>query len=70
MPIRRGEPPECLAMWGVKTTAMLSGNPGIPSLRSLFSGRPWVPGMEKDEHGNLKPEEIRSMDTARHNEAD
>ena len=59
MPIRRGEPPECLAMWGVINYRDAFGKPRYTKFAFIVLSASMGSRNGERLHGNLKPEEIR-----------
>lgn len=68
--IKRGRPPRRLAMWGIVNYRDAFEQRRQLKFAFLVHWVGWVPGMERDERGNLREEQVMGTDTARHNEAD
>jgi hypothetical protein len=67
--IKRGKPPRALAMWGsVKYRDAFAETRHLKFAFIVF-WIPWVLGMDKDKDGKPLPEQVMSVDTARHNDA-
>jgi uncharacterized protein YoxC len=67
--IKRGVPPQCLTMWGIVEYQDAFKERRYTRFAFVVYWIPWVEGMGKDKEGNPLPEQMRSYDTPRHNDA-
>ncbi|MGA8029333.1 MAG: hypothetical protein WB992_19500 [Bryobacteraceae bacterium] len=68
--IKRGGPPQCLAMWGIVNYLDAFNKTRYTKFAFTLYWRPWIPGKDRDEHGDLRDEPVYSRDMLYHNEAD
>jgi hypothetical protein len=68
--IKRGDPPRCLAMWGIVKYRDAFKQTRHIRFAFLINWIPWLVGMDKDKDGHPLPPQIMSYDTAHHNDAD
>lgn len=68
--IKRGGPPQALAMWGIVNYRDAFGVNRRTRFAFFICWIPWIKGMDKDKDGNPLPPQIMSTDTAHHNDAD
>lgn len=68
--IKLGDPPSCLAMWGVVKYRDAFKEARQIRFAFVVCWIPWLAGMDKDKDGNPLPPRIMSYDTANHNDAD
>jgi hypothetical protein len=67
--IKLGNPPRCLAMWGIVNYKDAFNEPRHLRFAFVVTWTPWVEGMGKDNEGNPLPEQQFSHDTTHHNDS-